>query len=84
MFYSDKVPFDSSQYEVKQVFYTSKDVTNVEIFIAAAQPMNRTACQSYHISVESSTQRLVISFKISSQCLQQISFLWIVKLVQIS
>lgn len=33
-FFTPKVPFDSSQYEVHQVFYTSKDGTRVPMFIA--------------------------------------------------
>lgn len=33
-FFTPKVPFDSSKYEVRQVFYTSKDGTRVPMFIA--------------------------------------------------
>jgi prolyl oligopeptidase len=41
IFYSDKVPFDSSQYEVKQVFYTSKDGTKVPMFIAGKKGLKQ-------------------------------------------
>jgi prolyl oligopeptidase len=41
IFYSDKVPFDSTQYEVKQVFYTSKDGTKVPMFIAGKKGLKR-------------------------------------------
>lgn len=34
VFAAPKVPFDSSQYEVTQVFYTSKDGTRIPMFIA--------------------------------------------------
>ena len=33
-FFAPKVPFDSSRYEVKQVFFSSKDGTRVPMFIA--------------------------------------------------
>jgi prolyl oligopeptidase len=41
VFYSDKGPFDSTQYEVKQVFYTSKDGTKVPMFIAGKKGLKR-------------------------------------------
>jgi prolyl oligopeptidase len=41
VFYSDKVPFDSTQYEVKQVFYTSKDGTKVPMFVAGKKGLKR-------------------------------------------
>src|SRR6202453_780744 len=41
VFYSNKVPFDSSQYEVKQVFYTSKDGTKVPMFIAGKKGLKQ-------------------------------------------
>jgi prolyl oligopeptidase len=41
----EKVPFDSDKYEVKQVFYTSKDGTRVPMFIAGRKglPQDGTA-----------------------------------------
>jgi len=41
VFNADKVPFDSNQYEVKQVFYTSKDGTKVPMFIAGKKGLKR-------------------------------------------
>ena len=41
VFYSDKVPFDTTQFEVKQVFYTSKDGTKVPMFIAGKKSLKR-------------------------------------------
>ncbi len=41
VFNTDKVPFDSTQYEVKQVFYTSKDGTKVPMFIAGKKGLKR-------------------------------------------
>jgi prolyl oligopeptidase len=41
VFYTSKVPFDSTQYEVKQVFYTSKDGTKVPMFIAGKKGLKR-------------------------------------------
>jgi prolyl oligopeptidase len=40
-FAQDKVPFDSSQYELKQVFYTSKDGTRVPMFIAGKKGLKQ-------------------------------------------
>ncbi len=40
-FFTSKVPFDSSHYEVKQVFYTSKDGTKVPMFIAGKKGLKR-------------------------------------------
>jgi prolyl oligopeptidase len=37
----EKVPFDSEKYEVKQVFYTSKDGTRVPMFIAGRKGLPR-------------------------------------------
>lgn len=41
IFARPRVPFDSSQYEVKQVFYTSKDGTRVPMFIAGKKGLRR-------------------------------------------
>ncbi len=41
MFAQSKVPFDSSQYELKQVFYTSKDGTRVPMFIAGKKGLKQ-------------------------------------------
>jgi prolyl oligopeptidase len=41
VFARPKVPFDSSQYEVRQVFYTSKDGTRVPMFIAGRKGLKR-------------------------------------------
>ena len=41
VFYSDKVPFNSAEYEVKQVFYKSKDGTKVPMFIAGKKGLKR-------------------------------------------
>jgi prolyl oligopeptidase len=41
VFNTDKVPFDSTQYEVKQVFFTSKDGTKVPMFIAGRKGLKR-------------------------------------------
>jgi prolyl oligopeptidase len=40
-FFTPKVPFDSAQYEVHQVFYTSKDGTRVPMFIAGKKGLPR-------------------------------------------
>jgi prolyl oligopeptidase len=41
VFFAPKIPFDSSQYEVSQVFYTSKDGTRVPMFIAGKKGLAR-------------------------------------------
>jgi prolyl oligopeptidase len=41
VFYTSKVPFDSTQYEVRQVFYTSKDGTKVPMFIAGKKGLKQ-------------------------------------------
>jgi prolyl oligopeptidase len=41
VFDTTKVPFDSSQYEVKQVFYRSKDGTKIPMFIAGKKGLKR-------------------------------------------
>ncbi len=37
----EKVPFDSTRYELKQVFYTSKDGTRIPMFIAGKKGLKR-------------------------------------------
>ncbi len=41
VFNQSKVPFDSAAYELKQVFYTSKDGTKVPMFIAGKKGLKR-------------------------------------------
>ena len=41
VFARPKVPFDSDEYEVKQVFYTSKDGTRVPMFISSKKGVKR-------------------------------------------
>jgi prolyl oligopeptidase len=41
VFAAPKVPFDSSQYEVTQVFYTSKDGTRVPMFVSGKKGLAR-------------------------------------------
>jgi prolyl oligopeptidase len=41
IFAQPKIPFDSSQYELKQVFYTSKDGTRVPMFIAGKKGLKQ-------------------------------------------
>jgi prolyl oligopeptidase len=41
VFYTAKVPFDSNAYELKEVFYTSKDGTRVPMFIAGKKGLKR-------------------------------------------
>jgi len=41
VFAQPKVPFDPSQYELKQVFYTSKDGTRVPMFIAGKKGLKQ-------------------------------------------
>ncbi len=41
IFFQPKVPFDSSQYELKQVFFQSKDGTRIPMFIAGKKGLKR-------------------------------------------
>jgi prolyl oligopeptidase len=41
VFFQRKVPFDSSQYEIKQVFYKSKDGTSIPMFIAGKKGLKQ-------------------------------------------
>jgi len=41
IFFRPKVPFDSTQYVIKQVFYTSKDGTGIPMFIAGKKDLKR-------------------------------------------
>lgn len=41
IFFQPKVPFDSSQYEIKQVFCTSKDGTRIPMFIAGKKGLKQ-------------------------------------------
>ncbi len=41
VFYKSQVPFDSGAYELKQVFYNSKDGTRVPMFIAGKKGLKR-------------------------------------------
>jgi prolyl oligopeptidase len=46
VFAKPKVPFDSDQYEVKQVFYNSKDGTRVPMFISSKKGLKRDGSAS--------------------------------------
>ncbi len=41
VFFQPKIPFDSSQYELKQVFFKSKDGTQVPMFIAGKKGLKQ-------------------------------------------
>ncbi|MGB6745368.1 MAG: prolyl oligopeptidase family serine peptidase [Terracidiphilus sp.] len=41
VFFQPKIPFDSSQYELKQVFYKSKDGTQIPMFIAGKKGLKQ-------------------------------------------
>lgn len=45
VFFQPKVPFDSSQFELKQVFYKSKDGTQVPMFIAGKKGLPQDGSQ---------------------------------------
>jgi prolyl oligopeptidase len=41
IFFQPKIPFDSSQYEIKQVFFKSKDGTRIPMFIAGKKGLKQ-------------------------------------------
>ncbi len=41
VFFQPKIPFDSSQYELKQVFFKSKDGTQIPMFIAGKKGLKQ-------------------------------------------
>jgi prolyl oligopeptidase len=41
VFYATKVPFDTGEYQLKQVFYTSKDGTRIPMFIAGKKGLKQ-------------------------------------------
>jgi prolyl oligopeptidase len=41
VFFQPRIPFDSSQYEIRQVFYKSKDGTSVPMFIAGKKGLKQ-------------------------------------------
>jgi prolyl oligopeptidase len=41
VFFAEKVPFDSARYEVKQIFYRSKDGTRVPMFLVGRKDLPR-------------------------------------------
>lgn len=41
VFFQPKVPFDSSQYEIRQAFFTSKDGTRIPMFIAGKKGLKQ-------------------------------------------
>ena len=45
VFFQPKIPFDSSQYELKQVFFKSKDGTQVPMFIAGKKGLKQDGSQ---------------------------------------
>ena len=45
VFFQPKVPFDTSQYELKQVFYKSKDGTEIPLFIAGKKGLAQDGTQ---------------------------------------
>ena len=46
VFFQPKIPFDSSQFELKQVFFKSKDGTQVPMFIAGKKGLKQTGTES--------------------------------------
>jgi prolyl oligopeptidase len=45
IFFQPKIPFDSSQYELKQVFFKSKDGTQVPMFIAGRKGLKQDSTE---------------------------------------